>query len=274
MHEPYFPDLGIVYPEQPDAHMVSVPKVRELVVDENYPFLEKTFSFRFMRRLMHLGVFTLMFVAGFFIHGMRVEGRKILRKNRKLLKNGAMTICNHVNRWDYLFVLLAVRYRMMFFPAYKENLKSRDMDFIRLAGGIPVPDEISTMKYFNKAFDEIVQKKIWIHAYPESTRFDYFNYLRPFKKGVFSMAHRYKLPIIPIAICYRKSHFPFTLFNYSKTKKRGVEYPLITAKIGEPVLLDESLGRKEAIQKLRKDTHEAMINLMGIKNNPYPAEGD
>jgi hypothetical protein len=49
---------------------------------------------------------------------------------------------------------------------------------------------------------------------------------------------------------------------------------MITARIGEPILIDPSLGRKEAVIKIRKECHEAVVRLAGITNNPYPPEGD
>jgi len=268
MKEPYIPNLGIEYPDQPDARMVEVIELREIIFDENYPFLGKTFKFKFLRGLVYLGIYTVAALLCFLLYGIKVEGRKNLRKHKKILKNGAMTISNHVHRWDFIFVAWAVRYHAMFFPAFKEHLKGPDAGWIRHAGGIPVPDDISTMKAFNRAFDEIHKKKIWMHAFPESTRFNYFVPIRPFKKGVFSMAHKYNLPIIPVAISYRKPHFPFTL------KKDGKRIPLITVRVGEPILFDETLDRKTAVQKMRKECHEAMIKLAGITNNPYPAEGD
>jgi 1-acyl-sn-glycerol-3-phosphate acyltransferase len=259
--EPYVPNLGLVYPDKPDGRMLSLKIVREVKIDENYPFLEKSFGFRFMRRLEYLGIFTIVSTLSLFRYGLRIEGREILRKHRHLLKNGAMTVSNHVHRWDFLFVLLAVRFRMMYFPVWKEQLNSPDHDLIRLAGGIPIPDDIRTIKQFNKAFDEICAKKIWFHAFPESSRFDYFQPIRPFKKGVFTMAHRYSLPVLPLAISWRKPH-----------SKRKI--PLITIRIGEPLLVDKTLGRKEAVLKLRKESHEAVVRLAGIRDNPYPAEGD
>ena len=274
MKEPYVPDLGIVYPEKPDDHMVEVINLREITIDENYPFLDKSFKFRFMRFLVYLGIFALVFPISLIRYGIKIEGREILRKHRKLLKDGAMTVSNHVQRWDFLFIAQAIRYRTMYFPAWKEHLRGPDAALIRFAGGIPIPETISTIKCFNRAFDEIHDKKIWIHAYPESTRFDYFVPIRPFKKGVFTMAQRYNLPVIPLAISYRKSHFPFTIINFFRSLKGGQKLPLITVRIGEPILLDKTLDRKEAVQKLRKECHEAMIRLAGITNNPYPAEGD
>ena len=274
MDAPYVPRLNFVYPDKLDEHMVELKVTHEVIVDENYPFLDKSFKFRFMRGLMHLGIFVLVFTLSPLRFGLKIEGRKILRKHRKLLADGAMTVSNHIQRWDFLFVLQAVRYRLMYFPAWKDNLGGSDEGFIRLAGGIPVPEEIHTIKYFNKAFDEIHAKKKWIHVFPESSRFDYFQPIRPFKKGVFTLAHRYNLPVIPIGFSYRKPHFPFTVINWLRALTGKQKLPMITLRIGEPVLLDSGLGRKEAVQKLRKDCHEAIVHLAGIKDNPYPAEGD
>ena len=272
--EPYVPDLGIVYPSRPDEHMLAPRITREVVIDENYPFLDKSFKFCFMRHLMHLGIYTLVFFLTPLRFALKIEGRKNLRKHRKLLKDGAMTVSNHVHRWDFLFVLNALRFRMMYFPAWKDNLSGPDHDFIRLAGGIPVPDEIRLIKYFNQAFDEIHAKKKWIHVFPESSRFDYFQPIRPFKKGVFTLAHRYNMPVIPIAFSYRKPCFPFIVVNSLRSLAGKQKLPMITLRIGEPLVNDKSLSRKEAVQKMRKDCHAAIVRLAGISWNQYPAEGD
>lgn len=273
--EPFVPQLDMVYPSKLDEHLDGLNITHEVLVDENYPFLEKTFSFRFMRGLMYLGIFTIIF---FFLSplrfGIKVEGRKALRKHRKLLKNGAMTVSNHVHRWDYLFVLQAVRYRAMYFPAWKENLNTPDEDWMRLAGAIPIPKSIHAIKCFNQAFDEIHAMKKWVHAYPEQALFYYFQPIRPFKKGVFTIAHRYNMPVIPLAFSYRKPHFPFTLVNAFRSLLGNKKLPMMTLRIGEPLLFDTSLGRKEAVLKMRKECHEAVVRLAGINNNPYPAEGD
>jgi len=274
MKAPYIPELDLKYPEQPDGHMVEVIELRNVVVDENYPFLDKSFRFKFKRFLVYLGINTAAYWLSLMRYGLKIEGRKNLWKHRKILKDGAMTVSNHVQRWDFIFTARAVRYHGMYFPAWKEHFKGPDEVFIRHAGGIPIPEDIHTMKCFNRAFDEIRKKKKWLHAYPESTRFDYFVPIRPFKKGVFSMAHRYNLPILPVAISYRKPHFPFTLLNKYRVKKGGHNIPLITLRIGEPFLFDENLDRKAAITKMRKECHEAIVRLAGITDNPYPAEGD
>jgi 1-acyl-sn-glycerol-3-phosphate acyltransferase len=171
-------------------------------------------------------------------------------------------------RWDFLCVLKAVRYRRLYFPAWKENICGPDRNFIRAAGGIPVPAEIHAIKYFNQAFDELHGHKKWFHAFPESSNWHYYQPIRPFKKGVFTMAYKYNLPLIPMAFSYRP---PTGLY---KLYMKG--YPLISLRIGEPILPDQSLPRKEAVNILRQQCHKKIVELAGIPEgeNPYPCEGD
>jgi 1-acyl-sn-glycerol-3-phosphate acyltransferase len=272
--EPYVPQLDIVYPSNVDEHMLDMKITHQVIVDENYPFLDKSFKFNFMRNLMYVGIVVLVFFLSHLRFGLKIEGRKNLRRHRGLLKNGAITVSNHIHKWDFLFVLQAVRFRTMYFPAWKENLNTSDEKFIRYAGGIPIPDSLHLIKNFNQAFDEIFAMKKWVHAYPEQAMFYFFQPVRPFKKGVFTMAHRYNLPVLPLAFSYRKPHFPFTLINDFRSIIGNQKLPMITLRIGEPLLIDQNLPRKEAVQKLRKECHEAIIRLAGITNNPYPAEGD
>jgi len=273
MHtEPYVPELGIEYPPNPDDRMIEARVVREVHVDENYAFLDKSLKFRLSRGLLYFGIFTIVFALSSALFGLSVKGRGVLRKHRALLKNGAMTASNHVHRWDFLFVLRATRFRAMYFPVKKEHLSGPDGRRIQLAGGIPVPGDIRTMRRFNEAFDEIRARKTWLHVFPESTRFDYFQPIRPFKKGVFTMAHRYDLPVVPMAFSYSKPRpTPANLLRSARGKKR---LPMITLRIGEPILPDKNLPRKEAVQKLRKDCHDAVVRLAGIRENRFPAEGD
>jgi 1-acyl-sn-glycerol-3-phosphate acyltransferase len=272
--EPYIPRLDVAYPLKLDQHMIEMKYVHDLTLDENYPFLDKSFGFRLIRVLEHILIFIVVFPLSVLRFGLKIEGRDILRKYRALFKNGAMTISNHIHKWDLLFVLKAIRYRSVYFPVWKENLKTPDRGFVRFTGGIPIPESISLMKCYNQAFDEIHARKKWMHAYPETAMFYFFQPIRPFKKGVFTMAYRYDLPVIPMAFSYRKPRFPFTLVNLFRTIIGNQKLPMVTLRIGEPLLFDTTLGRKEAVKKMRKDCHEAIVRLAGISDNPYPAEGD
>ncbi|MDR3139214.1 MAG: 1-acyl-sn-glycerol-3-phosphate acyltransferase [Treponema sp.] len=263
---PYSPQLDITYPDQPDAHMFLGPKEVDISIDEHYPFLDKSFAFRIKSALIYLGIFTLVFIISPIRFGLKIEGRDKLKKHRALLRKGALTVSNHVLRWDFLCVLQAVRFRRLYFPAWKENISGPDRNLIRLVGGIPVPTDIHVIKYFNRAFDELHERKKWFHVFPEGSNWPYYLPIRPFRKGMFTIAYKYNIPVIPMAFSYRPARGFRTLFKKN--------YPLITLKIGEPLLPDLTLPRKEAVNLLRAACHKRIVELAGIRDNPWPCEGD
>ena len=44
----FAPQMGIEYPEVPDKRLLSVVPECEVILDENYPYLDKSFKFNFM----------------------------------------------------------------------------------------------------------------------------------------------------------------------------------------------------------------------------------
>jgi 1-acyl-sn-glycerol-3-phosphate acyltransferase len=265
VQQPYIPQLGITYPADPDVHMLNTPALVDLILDEHYPFFDRSPLFWLRSAIIYLGIFFLVFPLSLLRFGLRIEGRNILRKHRRLFSKGAVTVSNHMLRWDFLMILKAVRYRRLYFPAWAENFMGPERNLIRLVGGIPVPRDIHVIRYFNQAFDELHSRKKWLHVFPESANWHYFQAVRPFKIGMFTMAYKYNLPVIPMAFSYREPRGIRRLFGGK---------PLITLRIGEPILPDTSKRRKEAAQLLREQTHRKIVELAGIDGNPYPCEGD
>ncbi|MBO4320779.1 MAG: 1-acyl-sn-glycerol-3-phosphate acyltransferase [Treponema sp.] len=254
------------FPEIPDQPMFNPEIVRHVELDENYPYLDKSFKARFMNFLVYTGIFTLVFPFHRIRYGLKFKGKENLRNNKKLLSNGAMTISNHVYRWDFLAILQAVKYRRMWFPARGKNMEGKDAGQIRAVGGIPIPENLKGLMKFKEAFDELHAKKKWIHIFPESCRWEWYEPIRPFKLGSFSMAIRYNLPVVPMAITYRK---PTGIY-----KLLGVKHPLTTVNIGEPLLPDTNLPRKDAARKLLHEAHQSMCNMAGIEQNGWEELGD
>ncbi|MCQ2612451.1 MAG: 1-acyl-sn-glycerol-3-phosphate acyltransferase [Treponemataceae bacterium] len=259
----YIPETGIDYPADPHKVILPKTKIRTVTVDENYPYIDKSFKARFMSSLVYLGIFTIVYLIHPLVHGLRIKGRENIRKNKKLFKNGAMTVSNHVYRWDFLAVLQASGFHRAWFPALAENLETKDQFFIRSTGGIPIPASIKAIKNFNEAFDEIHAKKKWIHVFPEACRWDYYEPIRPFEKGAFTMAYRYELPVIPMVISYRKPTGLYKLF--------GRKNPLITITVGEPIIPDMEKKRKECCAEMLEKCHKKMVEMAGIEQNMWPA---
>ena len=267
----YVPDIGIDYPkDDPSTRLVEV-KVQDSSqgrwqFDETYPYIDNSFGYRFNRRLNAFLLSTLIAAYHRICLGLRIEGRENLRKYRKELKGGAVTVCNHVWREDAVMVFHAVRkYYHMHMPVYAKHLNNPGFYWmLRYMGGVPVPESLAGMRGFNAAFDSFHEKGDWIHVFPEAVRWDCYTYLRPFHKGTFTMAWKYGCPVVPCVVTFRERKGIFRLTG----KKR---IPLFTIRILEPVFADKTLNRRDSVKDLALRVHKEMEEAIGVINNPWPA---
>lgn len=263
----YIPQTNIKYPEKPDEYLIKPKIIYPTTVDQNYPYLDKSFKSRLLNFAVYLGIFTLVFAIQRIRYGLKIKGRKNLKDAKKYFKNGAMTICNHVYRWDFLAVVQAVR-KKLWFISRTENIMTSDKNLIRGAGGIPLPQGISGVRQFNEAFDELHSKKKWLHIFPESCRWEFYEPIRPFKIGAFKMAYKYQIPVIPCVLSYREPKGIYKIFK--------LNHPLITINIGKVILPNSENGetKNEICKRMRKNAHAQMVEMAGIIQNCWACEGD
>ncbi len=245
------------YPERCDEHMITVKELREINIDEQYPYVPKTFWSKCKRAFYWVATHGFVFHLLPITHGLRIYGRKEFKKHRKgVLKDGFITVSNHVFMWDYLCVQKAVRPGIGYFPAWQENLRGPNGPLIRLAGGIPIPiGNTRAMIKFKEAMEEVLTGKKWMHFFPEGSMWYFYPDIRPLKKAVFKYAVQYNRPIVPITMSFRPRRGLMKLFG--KT-------PRVDLHIGEPMLPDQSLSVFEATRKMHADAYRIMQEMNGI----------
>ncbi len=184
------------------------------------------------------------------------------------LSRGVITVANHCYRHDCASVFTALspssRTRI---PMFAPNFRTRDQRYLRIIGGIPIPDAkegLSAMKAFNAAFDEYDKLGYWFHIFPEAKRWDWYKPVRPFQKGAFTMAYKYRKPILPCAVSYRPRTGLWRLFGPK-------DEPLTQVIIGRPIYPDTSRPRGEETERLLNETHVAVCRLAGITHNTWPS---
>ena len=211
-------------------------------------------------------LYPFVFTANRIKNGLRIRGRKNLRKWRKELnKTGAITISNHCNRMDAPAVLNAVfASHNTRIPMFAPNFNTKDHWYMWAVGGIPIPESgMQAMKCFNAAFDEFDRRKWWFHIFPEAARWDAYKPLRPFQKGAFTMAYKYERPLLPCVITFRPRTGIFKWFGKP-------EEPLLTVTIGEPVFPDKTQPRKQEVDRLRDVCHLQMQQMAGMMKGGLP----
>lgn len=237
--------------------------LKDIKFDGTYTYLDKSLKFKIWHLLIYLTTWFVAFPLNRIRYGLKIEGREKIHKNKDILANGMMTVCNHVHRWDMICVMQAMRYRKAWIPMYAQPFRGKDGFLMKNIGGIAIPEEQSGLRAFDQALDELHANKQWIHIFPESCSWKFYAPLRPFKIGAFNMAYRYSLPIMPLVISFRPRTGWRKLFSKNE--------PLLTIHVGDPIVPDLNTPRKKEAERMRELAHKTMLKMAGIVSNPWPS---
>lgn len=254
------------YPIDTDKHYLIVKKNDGTVFDDKYPYIDKSKWFRFKQLVMRVLLYIVMFPVSGIRMGLKVEGKKNLKKYKDVINNGIISVCNHVHMWDYASILHGIRPYKPYILSWAPDISGENGKIIRLVGGIPIPenDLRATVTYLKAVRDLLTKDKGWLHIYSEGSMWEYYQPIRPFKRGAAYFACKYDKPILPMAYSYRKPGWI--------RRKIFHQIALYTLHIGEPIYPNNSLEIKAREEDLTIRSHEAVCLLAGIdpKENIYP----
>ena len=252
----YRHNLDFTYPERSDEHMLELKRTRELKLDENYDYMPKGAWFKIKRALVAIVLHLIIFPLTRLTHGLRIHGKKNLKKHKNELKGGAITVSNHVFMWDYLCVLKAIRPHISYFPAWKINCESGFQPFMRILGAMPIPEgNVRSLVAFKKGLDEVVENGKWLHVFAEGSMWYFYPDIRPLKIAAFDYAVKYEKPLIPISMSFRPRK------GWRKIFGKG---PFVDLHIAEPIYADKSLSPRTAAEELRARAYHIMQEMNGI----------
>ena len=252
----YRHNLDYTYPERSDQHMLILKRTREIHLDKDYAYMPQGAWFRIKRALVAMALHLVVFPLTRLTHGLKIYGRRNLKKHKNELKDGAITVSNHVFMWDYLCVLKAIRPHISYFPAWKQNFESGFSPFMRILGGMPIPEgDIHAMMAFKKAMDNVVESGKWLHVFAEGSLWYFYPDIRPLKPAVFMYAAKYRKPLIPVSMSFRPRK------GWRKIFGKG---PFVDLHISEPIYANEQLPIREAAEELRDRSYRIMQEMNGI----------
>ena len=252
------------FPDDTSSHYLKIKKDNGIIFDKDYHYIETSKAFKFTRFISRLLLYTIVFPFSRIKCGLRIEGKKNLKKHKELIKNGVISVSNHIHMWDYICIMKALPkwpYTLVWAP----NIRGENGKLVRIVGGIPIPEKnLSGTQAFMKSVSKLLNEGNWIHIYAEGSMWEYYKPIRPFKSGAFSIALINKKPIIPMAFSYRKPGIFCKLFKIPAK---------LTLKIGEPIIIDSSTSNSNQKDELIKKCHDEVCKLAGIdpKDNIYDA---
>ncbi len=200
--------------------------------------------YRFVSFLVYSFVFALVVVYNKVVFGLRVEGRSKLRE----LQGGFFLISNHSLYLDPAIVAHAVFPRRTYFTALEETFDRRFLGgFIRLLGAFPLP-EAFCLRRIMPAVEWALNRGKCVHFFPEGELYHYNHRPAEFSEGVFYLAHRFRVPVVPVTLVVT----PRRLFG------REIARPLVrvSVMIGEPLYPSDL--KREAVRAMARRAREEM----------------
>ena len=263
----YDPKANIPYPEFTDGHYRDFGELDDIAFDKDYPYVDKSPAFLKKKKVARFLLRLIVFPWSYVKLGLRIKGKENLKNNKGLLEQGAISVCNHVAMWDYIAIMNAIKPFKPYILVAKDNVAGKDGAMVRQVGGIPIPEnDMAATKAYLTAVKDLLYDGGWLHIYAEGSMWEYYPYIRPFKKGAATLARMTKKPIVPMAFSYRKPSWI--------RRKIFKQVALFDLHIGKPLFLDESLPSviEQELDLLRR-AHSAVVSLAGLTEieNRYPA---
>ena len=245
------------YPLDTATHYLKNKKDDRTIFDKDYPYLDKTKKFKRKRFFFRLVLRLIVLPMTRIRLNLKIKGRSNLKKYKDILKDGVITVSNHVHMWDFLAIIKALKHIDTNVLVWDRNMTGENKTLVKYIGGIPIPNnDFSASIAFNNTLEELLRNKGWLHVYSEGSMWEFYQPIRPFKEGAAYYSIKNNKPILPLAFSYRKNGFIRSkIFNSPAS---------FTITIGEPIFPNLDNPLKDEKRRLTELTHDEVCKLAGI----------
>ena len=200
------------------------------------------------------------FMAKRFLDKIQKEGQLVIGEIRGIekfreLPRGAIITSNHFNPFDTFaiheaFLRSGVKKKKIYRVIREGNYTSFPGFYgflMRNFYTLPLSSDRRTMHKFNEAAEAVLKAGNFILIYPEQSMWWNYRKPKPLKLGAYSMAVKNGVPILPCFI---------TMKDTDTLGEDGYPIQEYTINIKGPIFPDESLPRKDRIEKMAEENAE------------------
>lgn len=237
--------------EDENSDIIHLWEPLEFAINEKYEYVPSGILFSIFSNLLYYVIaFPILKIVTKVVYDLKIEGKENIRN----LKDGAVSVSNHVLVLDCAMIGLACGFKKIYYTTREESFKIPVVrKLIKLLRAIPIPKKVSNKKNFIKAINNLLQKGKVVHFYPEAALWTYYERIRNFKDGAFEFAINNKVPVVPIVFKFRE---PKGIRKILKKKKD------VTLVVLEPILYNkEDNNKKQSIENLKQEVHKKMENV-------------
>ena len=229
-----------------DEHVVPSLGILPIKISEDYNYIPKNIIFNLISDILIIPIVIILAVIAKIFLGFKVTGRENLVKDRS-----SVTISNHIHYIDCAVIGLINFPERTYFPTIEENFKIPFIrHLIKILHAIPIPKtKIAKEKFYTDIIEELENKEVALHMYPEGSLWPYYEKVRNFKYGAFKIATLANTPVVPIKFVLEK---PTGIYELYKRK------PCLHAYILPAIYPDENLEIKDRIADLKDEAERIM----------------
>ncbi len=234
----------IYYSDELNDDFAATKSIKKKIIDEKYNY------FRQKNKLYKLWADTLYFIIVvpitklimLFVYHTFIHGRNKIKPRRK---KGCLIYGNHTNYMPDAFIPNHLNWRRNYIITGSETVNIKGIAvLVDSLGAIPLPDTLKAAKNFKNCIEQKITYGDTVTIYPEAHIWPYYTGVRHFKKESIKYAIELNCAAYTLTTCYKKRKFG---------KK-----PRISAYVDGPFYPDESLPKKERVDKLYDEIYGTM----------------
>ena len=229
---------------------------------DNFKYIHHNIFYRFFSFIVYYIIaFPILWVVSKIVLGVKVKNKKYLRKELNK-KEGVFFYSNHCHYYDaFLSHIFAGFPRRTYVLSHADPVNIPVIGtLVMMLGCLPLPNNMTNIRGFNKAMKELVNKGAMISIYPEGTLWPYYTGLRKFEKTSFKYAAMNNKPIVVCAETFRKP-----IFKWMKPRMNLTFSHVIRPKEGLSVNENADYFNEEAMKFWNKE----VINENNYKSHVY-----
>lgn len=190
------------------------------VISYTTSFLPSVLLFQFCLALVR--------IADWLIFGLRIKGRENLRS-----VDSAVFVSNHTLVVDPGIIAHVIRPKRSYFTMLEDTALIPYLGtFVRLLGGIPIPQE--SIRKLEQAVIQSLKTIGFVHFFPEGECYLWNQRIRDFFPGAFYFACRFRVPVVPVTtVLHGRRVFGKGVFRLCGRVLRVP--PRVTVVVGEPI---------------------------------------
>ncbi len=234
----------IYYEDEINDDFAATKNLSKKVIDKNYNYnRENNVFWRIWAGFLHYVIVKpvthLIMVFGY--HYKVLESKKF----KQIKKQSCFVYSNHTNYMPDAFIPNHLNWRRNYIITGSETVNIKGIAvLVDSLGAIPLPDTLKAAKNFKNCIEQKITYGDTVTIYPEAHIWPYYTGVRHFKKESIKYAIELNCAAYTLTTCYKKRKFG---------KK-----PRISAYVDGPFYPDESLPKKERVDKLYDEIYGTM----------------